>query len=460
MKLSQNLNKTSDSSFLIDFFTELNQQQIIYCVLRNYDSLPNDLKGSDIDLFVKKSNFNLFHTILENCANKFGGKVISVLNAPSVKDVAVTGNYNGKWWGVRFDTFTYIGTNDYSIFSNEFIISRIEFHNNIKVVKKNDAFIIGFVKEIIGAKNYSMRYAVGALKAYEEEAEIYDKALCETLSSVNVKNDLIPILNGKQHFTEKTCAIIFKGYRKKAFKKSPIQFLKNMFLNFGNKFYRLIFTPGFSVAVLGTDGAGKSTIINRLIPLLEKPLHNKISYSHMRPNLFPNIAQLFGKPYDNALNANPHEGKQSNFMMSLFRLTYYWVDYIIGFWVVVNLNLAKKTTIWFFDRYYYDYMIDQKRSGIKLPVWIIKFYGIFVPTPDLILCLGTEPELISSRKPELPLDELERQVSELKSFCKTKSNAIWIDTGDKSIESTVNFAMREIIFNMAKRYDKKFTDEF
>jgi len=455
MNLNQNLIKTSDSSFLIDFFKELNQQQITYCVLRNYDSLPYDLKGSDIDLFVKESNFKLLHTVLENCANKFGGKVISVLNAPSVKDVAVTGFYKGEWWGVRFDTFTYVGTNDYSIFSNEFIISRIEFHNDIKVVKKNDALIIGFLKEIIGAKKYSERYANGALKAYEEEAGIYDKAFCETLPLVNVENYLIPILKDKQYFTKKACAIIFKGYRKKAFKNSPIQSLKNLFLNFGNKFYRLIFTPGFSIAVLGTDGAGKSTIINGLMPLLEKPLHNKISYSHMRPNMFPNIAQLLGKPYDNSPNTNPHEGKQSNFMISLFRLTYYWIDYVIGFWVVVNLNLAKKTTIWFFDRYYYDYIIDQKRSGIKLPVWLIKFYEIFVPTPDLILCLGTDPVLINSRKPELPLDEAERQVSELKSFCKTKSNAIWIDTGDKSVESTINFTMREIIFNMASRYDKK-----
>jgi energy-coupling factor transporter ATP-binding protein EcfA2 len=446
--------KTAETNFLVDFFSLLNQNNITYCILRNYESLPYDLKGSDIDLFVQKCDFELLHIILENCAKKFGGNVISKLTAPSVKDVAITGYHNGEWWGVRFDTFTYIGTNDYSIFSNEYIINRIEFYNDIKVVKKNDALVIGFIKEIIGAKKYSKKYAKGALKAYREEQEIYDNAFCDTLSADIVEGFLIPLLKNKMFFSHKTCGILFRGYKKRAFKNDPINFLTNIFFNLKYKFVRLLKTPGFSIAVLGTDGAGKSTIINMLTPLLQKSLHNEISYSHMRPNMFPNIAQLFGKPYDSTPNTNPHGGGQSNFGISLIRLTYYWIDYVIGYWVVVNITLAKKTTIWFFDRYYYDYIIDQKRGGIKLPIGIIKLFGIFVPTPDLILCLGTTPELINSRKPELPIEDVRIQVQKLKSFCANNKNAFWIETGNKSIESTVNYAMVQIILSMSNRYKK------
>ena len=107
--------------------------------------------------------------------------------------------------------------------------------------------------------------------------------------------------------------------------------------------------------------------------------------------------------------------------------------------------MVKKSSIWIFDRYYFDYLIDQKRARISLPIWIIRGVKFFIPEPDLILCLGTEPEIIFKRKPELPLNELTEQVKKLKSFCESENRAVWIDTGntlDKTVQKTL-----EVIVN-------------
>ena len=94
--------------------------------------------------------------------------------------------------------------------------------------------------------------------------------------------------------------------------------------------------------------------------------------------------------------------------------------------------------------YYYDYLIDQKRAKINLPIWIVKVFQFFVPKPNIIFCLGAEPELIYKRKPELPLKEVERQVTKLKEFCESNKRAIWIDTGT-SIEDSCNQVIESII---------------
>jgi len=442
---------TNETDFLIDLFSTLNKKNIIYCVLRNFDTLPFDLLGSDIDLFVCQENFQKFHEILESITKKYNGYVISELFSPNVKDVSLCGFYKENWWGVRFDTFTYVGTNQCSIFSNEFIISRINIYNGIKVVNKNDSYILGFIKEIIGAKKFSERYAQDAFNAYKQEQKLYDTEFLELLDKGLVNKYLIPLIKGEIGFSEKICKIIYNGFKKKYY-SNKLELFISTFLNFKYKLKRLAKTPGFSIAILGTDGSGKTTIINKLIPLLEKPLHNKLYCSHMRPNMTPNIAQLFGKPFDSNLNLNPHKELTSGFFISLIRLLYYLFDYIFGYWIIVNTVLAKKTTIWFFDRYYYDYLFDQKRSCIKMPIWIIKLFGLFVPTPNLIICLGANSNLIYSRKAELPIDEIRSQIQKLKSFCSKKSNAVWIDTGNQSIESTINLAMEQIVFNMSNRY--------
>jgi thymidylate kinase len=195
------------------------------------------------------------------------------------------------------------------------------------------------------------------------------------------------------------------------------------------------------IVFLGTDGSGKSTIINAVTPIIEKEYNKKIHYEHLRPNYIPSLAVLLGKRTKEQEAKierveNPHAKKPSGFLGSLFRLSYYIIDYTVGY----LLKVYPSKDIFFFDRYYYDYLIDAQRNLVNLPLWIIKFYGFFIPSPDLIICLGTDAEKIYQRKPELPLEEVVRQINELKKISVKYKSAVWIDTGcsiEETIENTV-----------------------
>lgn len=209
---------------------------------------------------------------------------------------------------------------------------------------------------------------------------------------------------------------------------------------------------GLFVVILGPDGAGKSTIIEAIRPLIETALHSKIFYEHMRPNLLPSLARLFGRPVKEGPTTDPHASKPSGFLCSLIRLLYYTTDYVIGYWLKVFPVLVKRPCTYVFDRYFYDYFIDPRRGRIALPQWIIRIFSLVVPKPDIILCLGADPKVIHARKPELPLEEFKRQMDALRKFCDSNERAVWIDTGC-SIEDSVNRALEAITTRMAVRYE-------
>lgn len=206
-----------------------------------------------------------------------------------------------------------------------------------------------------------------------------------------------------------------------------------------------------TIAFLGTDGSGKSTIIDAVTPWVEEKFA-KVRYEHMRPNHLPSLAVATGKKKasdeTHSVCTDPHGSKPSGLMGSLIRLSYYWLDYTWGYFRKVR---SSKDVVWFFDRYYYDYYLDQRRARLNMPNWIIKLYGLFVPTPDLTICLGGDPKKIYARKPETSLEEVTRQTNVLKEFARTHKNTVWVDT-TTTPEESIKAAMDAIVKMMSKRF--------
>ena len=439
-----------ENKFLSDLFIELNKLDIKYCVLRNYEGLPNSLNGSDLDILVSQKDLKSFYIILYKILRLNNGNII-VKYGKLTPRICVTGINSSGCYGVQFDVHENIlpyKTNN--MFPVEFLLERSNLYNDILVANDDDANIIAFFKEIFNNGICKKQYFNNFKLSWTKNKDLYKKMLF----SIYNENFLVALdeLSMKEYNENEIYKL--SKYGQRILEKGLIVKLNN-FTSKISRFYRFFNPPGFTIAILGTDGAGKTTIIDAISEPLNEAVHNALYYEHMRPNLIPNIAQLFGKQKQSGSVVNPHEAKPSGFLGSLLRLFYYSFDYIFGFWFKVYPIIVKKSSIWIFDRYYYDYLIDQKRAKMNLPKWIIKGMGIVIPKPNLIICLGTEAEIIHKRKPELPLEEIEYQVNILKTFCNNEQKAIWVDTGtslDKSIETTFNIIKNK----MADRYNERY----
>lgn len=430
-------------SFLIQFFESLKTQKIKYSVLRNYQQLPESTGGSDLDILINKVDSDKFISLIFELSKKYNGSIVSIISSDVCPRFCLLGT-DEKGWGLMIDLhYDEISYRGYTILSNETVWKNTIQSNGISVLNNKSDALVGLFKELLNNRTCKKKYYDNFKKLALDK-----KFLDEVFISIKKPEITSLLIQSKNiDYSSKELGRLVDGLETFFPKKSFITFKSR------GKFSRLFKQPGYTVAFLGTDGSGKSTIIEKIQPALNHAFHNAVYYEHMRPNKLPSIAKLMGSKEEfNGPVSNPHANAPSGFLGSLIRWFYYLLDYTFGFYLKVWPKKAIRSCIWIFDRYYYDNLIDQKRGRIKLPHWILKLGQFIVPEPDIILCLGANAEKIYNRKPELPLHEVERQIIELKKFCNSHSKAIWIDTG-KNIEESSTDALKAILKVMEKRFE-------
>lgn len=435
-------------TFLTTFFNQLNESKIDYFVYGSYQSLPHDTGGSDIDIVVKEADMVRLEQILK-----------AFIDGNEIVLASFYSNANAKFyriisclWGVQMDFFykglCYKGVSYYPI---ERLHRHLKMHNDIvRVLDQNVGFYVDYFKEAIHIGKVKDKYAQALLDLYSSDKDfvrsdiesLYGKKaldLIETNLSLAGLKDIAKELHGILR------NVILKGNTLRVFRANVINI---------QRFFKK--RPGYVIVVEGTDGSGKSFIINSITPILNGAFHNGVVYNHLRPNVIPDIAELMGKRKKAEKDkvtvvSDPHAGKQSGFIGSFIRWSYYMIDYTFGYLKTVWPAIHTKSKVFIFDRYYYEYYFDQKRSHTSLPKWILRIGEWLLPKPDLVLCLGGDPQKIYERKPETSLEEVTRQTNVLKDFCAKRKNAVWVDT-TTAPEESIRCAMNAICDMMSHRF--------
>lgn len=162
------------------------------------------------------------------------------------------------------------------------------------------------------------------------------------------------------------------------------------------KVARLTHPTGFLVAVLGPDGAGKSTLIESIGQQLDGVFRSRHVF-HWRPKL------LF--PDRSGPVSNPHERSRFGMPRSLAHLAGHLSDYHLGFALRIWPLLAHSGLV-LFDRYFYDLAADPKRYRYGGPARLPEILSKLVPRPGLMLVLDAPEETLLKRKRETTADEI------------------------------------------------------
>jgi thymidylate kinase len=168
--------------------------------------------------------------------------------------------------------------------------------------------------------------------------------------------------------------------------------------------HRLRRPTGLSIAFLGPDGCGKSSVIDRLRYELSGAFR-RVEYQHLFPRPAPFIAP--GGPADAAVT-NPHELPPRGTAGSALKLLNFWSRYLTGTLRWTYPRLVSSTLV-IFDRYYHDLIVDPRRYRYGAPLSWARLLGRTIPQPDLVFILDAPPEIIQARKQEVPFAESARQ---------------------------------------------------
>lgn len=160
---------------------------------------------------------------------------------------------------------------------------------------------------------------------------------------------------------------------------------------------------GFIVTFSGVDGAGKSTVIENIKQYVDKNLRKKVVVIRHRPGILPIIsAWKHGKQKAEHISVQnlPRQGNNSSKISSLLRFAYYFLDYLLGQWYIQIRYVATGYVV-LYDRYYFDFINDSKRSNINLSPSFTKWWYRFLLKPRLNFFLYADANLILQRKQEL-----------------------------------------------------------
>ena len=177
---------------------------------------------------------------------------------------------------------------------------------------------------------------------------------------------------------------------------------------------------GLLIAVFGPDGCGKTTIFNRLQDDSTK-LSKKVIKFHWRPGLLP-YKNKISKNTEEFSTLNYSNIKPRNHLYSHILLFFIYLDYLLGYILKIRPKLKQGITI-YYERYYYDILIDSKRYGLNVFYNISRVLSKLLPEPDYVILFDAPAYIVNKRKKELSITEIEelriryyKELSRYKNF--------------------------------------------
>lgn len=183
------------------------------------------------------------------------------------------------------------------------------------------------------------------------------------------------------------------------------------------------------IAIIGPDGAGKTTVANNIENIYAGKVVHKAANFEILPT-FTEIKNFLIFSKQNKRNEEGykgfHSGMQQNpnhLIKSFVLILWYMIDLNLG---RINLARAKKNDeLYVFARYFYDYYFQIANKSV--PHIFLDLFLKLVPKPDLVFYIKRDARDIYEGKPELSLDEIIRQQDVIEILAKRNDNFCIVD---------------------------------
>lgn len=396
---SQLKGESSYETVISTIFETWKNSHIDFVVLRNYTNLPTD-PGNDLDILIDQHQIHQAETILINSMRSLGYHMYNRA------EFACTSLYfiNGSHHPLHIDLFTDFTWRGFHYFSDTMVLNNRESNALFSIPHPIHEGILNLLTRLLYHGYVPEKYKSFIKQSFQKESGLASTIL-GSYFGLTLANQLIEgILRENWTFIQsKTWALRLQLMIRQLIRE-PIVTIKNLLRYSVRLLNRFLRPPGLFIIFLGPDGSGKSTLAHRLIENLGSRFFvGPGSYVHWKSRLF-----FTSKTSNQDTCPNPHEAPIRSPLLSLVFFLYHWFEFAIGSLIKLRPLLFSNRMI-IFDRYYHDFEVDQKRYRLQIPQAVIKLGKSFLRPPDMIFGLTASPEILQSRKSEVPITESIRQ---------------------------------------------------
>jgi len=432
-----------------ELFKQLDFNNVKYCVLKGYETLPLLRKGSDIDILLLDSDWEYGLSIYVKVLNQLGFRIFQVFDHHYCLGYGI---YKDQI-ALHIDFFKNVDFMGVTYISGDEIIRYRKWQSYFYAASVTHAGLTGWVQNILYGRTEKKKYNDRIIEALDNETDFFLEQV-RGIFHLTIADELVRQFDARKFKATISLRrkIIYKVTLNRLF-RHPLNTAINHFLTLYKHLIFRLKPDGVVVALIGPDGCGKTTAISKIESPLCAVQHKAEAYKfHLKPGWLPQLHRLFSPrqwrkpgPVVTTVPA-PHAGKPSGRIGSLFRLIYYLIDYTLGYYVKIYPKKIRHHVV-IFDRYYYDFIVDPLRMKINLPTFVMKVFLSIVPKPSVMIYLDADNLTISSRKKELTLSEIDRQRKAYEELVDSLPYAFTVDSNRQANE--VGQDIVRIIFDRA-----------
>jgi len=420
---------------LNELFQHLHKSNINYCILRNYENIPENI-GNDIDFLVDEKNLEEMEKIIFFVMKQYGLKLLNKKQRYGYKGLYFIETKTQNI--ILLDLFTKLSKKWISYADVNYILQNKIEYKNFYVPKKSSILYTVLLKDLLTYDKLRNKNNDLLLDLDEEVKLDFIQTGLKYFDAEILENLFDDLKVNKIRYSKKYL------FSKLKTDNNIKNFLEYTSYRIKEILQNLFFNKMYFISIIGPDGVGKSTVTSNLKrDLQDKGLFKKILDIHHRFEFIPNISQIFKrKEIDNKVeekNIVTNPQSRHTWYRTLIYVCYYSIDFILGYFKVLKYKAQGGMVI--ADRYYYDFYIQKHYDN--LPYRVKNFFYYLIPHPNVLIFLSADPEKVYKRKHELTLEETKEQNSRCMRIIK-EHNGFIVDA-DQDAEN-VNNQIKSIIY--------------
>lgn len=374
----------------------LDGRGIAWCISHGYEGLPHSW-GADLDIVIERSvSAAGLHSLLDSHAEEIGARTVGQRGMFVTLAIAQTA---GPPQFLMLDFAHDVTCGRHLLYRGETVLARRRRMGNIWIPAPGTAFDIIVARAVLKAMSppddwtgLTAHFLADPADTRSVVEQRWPQADARMILAAAVSGNWKPVTSD------------FAGLRRRlawrSFTQSPAGVVGSIIREQAARLGRLLRPRGLHVALLGPDGAGKSSVI----AALEQALAPLFARSEVR-GFAPSLRQLLRRgPAD---TSTPHALAPRSPAASLLRACYW---FICGLLSHATLRWAKaRNTLILNDRHFVDILVDPVRYRYGGPRWPLKLIWKTMAKPDFVILLHGPAEVLQARKKELTVAETARQ---------------------------------------------------